>query len=142
MELWARFGPTNYEDFDESLTKLAQERSLRDYQKEFERLGNKVQGWTQKHLKGNFLGGLKPKIVGGVRMFKPKTLKDALNLTQMKDDQLCRQRRANKSELQPIYQLLRKYLEMRCRGDVQRACALIAMRNLFMATDATWCKLF
>jgi hypothetical protein len=64
-------------------------------------LGNKVQGWNQKHLIGNFLGGLKPEIAG-VQTFKPKTLKDTISLARMKDDQLCWQKRANKLELQSI----------------------------------------
>ncbi|KAH9734507.1 hypothetical protein KPL71_017399 [Citrus sinensis] len=50
-ELWARFGPTECEDFDEALSLLKQTGSLRDYQKEFERLGNRVHGWSQKALK-------------------------------------------------------------------------------------------
>jgi hypothetical protein len=54
-ELWARFGPTEYEDFDEALSKVRQVGSLRDYQKEFERLGNRVHGWTQKALVGTFV---------------------------------------------------------------------------------------
>ena len=45
-ELWARFGPTECEDFDEALSKVWQIGSLRDYQKEFERLGNRVHGWS------------------------------------------------------------------------------------------------
>jgi hypothetical protein len=43
-ELWARFGPTECEDFDEALSKVKQEGSLREYQKEFEQLGNRVHG--------------------------------------------------------------------------------------------------
>ena len=43
-ELWAHFGPTECEDFDEALSKVQQIGSLRDYQKEFERLGNRVHG--------------------------------------------------------------------------------------------------
>ena len=42
-ELWSHFGPINYEDFDEALSKIRQSRSLQDYQKEFERLDNKMQ---------------------------------------------------------------------------------------------------
>lgn len=38
-ELWARFGPTGCEDFDEALSKVKQTGTLREYQKEFERLG-------------------------------------------------------------------------------------------------------
>jgi hypothetical protein len=46
-ELWARFGPTECEDFDKALSRERQYLgSLRDYQKEFERLGNRVHGWT------------------------------------------------------------------------------------------------
>lgn len=59
-ELWARFGPTECEDFDEALSRVRQMGSLRDYQKEFEKLGNRVHGWTQKVLVGTFTGGLKP----------------------------------------------------------------------------------
>ena len=55
-ELWACFCPIDCEDFDESLTKIRQSGSLCDYQKEFERLGNKVQGWTQKALVDTFMG--------------------------------------------------------------------------------------
>ena len=39
-ELWAHFGPTECEDFDEALSKVRQIGSHSDYQKEFERLGN------------------------------------------------------------------------------------------------------
>ena len=102
-ELWARFGPTECEDFDEALSRVKQGGSLRDYQKEFERLGNQVQGWTQKALVGTFMGGLKPEIADGIRMFKPKSLKEAINLARMRDEQLIRQlkvtRPANRSTL-------------------------------------------
>ena len=47
-ELWARFGPTEDEDYDEALSKIKQTGSLRDYQREFERLGNKVKGCHRK----------------------------------------------------------------------------------------------
>ena len=56
------FGLTKCEDFDQTLSRVRQVGSLREYQKEFERLGNRVQGWTQKALTGTFMGGLKPKI--------------------------------------------------------------------------------
>jgi hypothetical protein len=90
-ELWARFGPTECEDFDEALSRVRQVGSLRDYQKEFERLGNRVHGWTQKALVGTFMGGLKVEISDAIRMFKPRTLKEAISLARMKDEQLTRQ---------------------------------------------------
>lgn len=85
-ELWARFGPTECEDFDEALSRVKQTSSLRDYQKEFERLGNRVHGWTQRALVGTFMGGLKPEISEEIRMFRPKTLKEAISLARMKDE--------------------------------------------------------
>ncbi|KAH9697380.1 hypothetical protein KPL71_023582 [Citrus sinensis] len=81
-ELWARFGPTECEDFDEALSR-----------KEFERLGNGVYGWTQKALVGTFMGGLKPEIFEDIRMLKPRTLKEAISLARMKNDQLSRQKK-------------------------------------------------
>ncbi|KAH9717618.1 hypothetical protein KPL71_021897 [Citrus sinensis] len=89
-ELWARFGPTECEDFDEALSRVRQVGTLRDYQREFERLGNRVHGWTQKALVGTFMGGLKPEISDGIRMFKPKTLKEAISLARMQADQVQR----------------------------------------------------
>ena len=56
--------------------------------KEFERLVNKVSGWTQKALVGTFMGGLELEIVEGIWMFTPKTLKEAISLARMKDDHL------------------------------------------------------
>ncbi|KAA8538159.1 hypothetical protein F0562_027767 [Nyssa sinensis] len=38
-ERWARFGPTECEDFDEALSRVKHMGSLQDYQKEFERDG-------------------------------------------------------------------------------------------------------
>ncbi|XP_020241395.1 uncharacterized protein LOC109819859 [Asparagus officinalis] len=92
-ELWARFGPTECEDFDEALSRVKQMGSLRDYQKEFERLGNRVQGWPQRALVGAFMGGLKPEIADGIRMFRPRSLKEAISLATMRDEQLSRQKK-------------------------------------------------
>lgn len=94
-ELWARFGPITAEDFDEALSKIRQTGALREYHKEFERLQNKVSGWTQKALIGTYIGGLKDNISDSVRMFHPKTLKATIELARMKDEQLQRQRRFN-----------------------------------------------
>ncbi|KAH9768883.1 hypothetical protein KPL71_011779 [Citrus sinensis] len=96
-ELWARFGPTDCEDFDEALSRVKQTGTLRDYQKEFERLGNRVQGWTQKALVGTFMGGLKPEISEEIRLFRPRTLKEAISLARMRDEQLQRQKRLVRS---------------------------------------------
>ncbi|KAH9763085.1 hypothetical protein KPL70_001057 [Citrus sinensis] len=66
------------EDFDEALSHVKQTGTLRNYQKKFERLGNRVHGWTQKALVGAFMGGLKPEISKEIWMFRPRTLKKAI----------------------------------------------------------------
>ena len=67
-ELWARFGPSGSEDFDEALSRIRQLETLRDYQREFEKLSNRVRGWTQRALVGTFMGGLKAEISDGIQM--------------------------------------------------------------------------
>jgi len=114
-ELWARFGPTECEDFDEALSKVKQEGSLREYQKEFERLGNRVHGWPQKALVGTFMGGLKLEIADGIRMFKPKSLKEASSLARMRDEQLNHQRRS----MRPIHRTSAGYQSHRTPADFQ-----------------------
>lgn len=43
-ELWAQFGSTATEDFDEALSEIQQTGTLREYHREFQRLQNKVSG--------------------------------------------------------------------------------------------------
>lgn len=56
-----------------------------------EKLGNRVQGWTQKALVGTFMGGLKPEIADNIRLFKPKSLKEVINFARMWDEQVNHQ---------------------------------------------------
>ncbi|KAF2283258.1 hypothetical protein GH714_043610 [Hevea brasiliensis] len=66
---------------------------------------NQPEGWTQRALVETFMGGLKPKVVDGIRMFKPTSLKEAISLTRMRDEQLTHQRQSfrsvNKSTAEP-----------------------------------------
>lgn len=68
-EFGIQFGPPELEDFDEALSRIKQTGTLRDYQREFEKLGNRVKGWISKALVGTFIRGLKPEIFDGIRMF-------------------------------------------------------------------------
>jgi hypothetical protein len=97
-ELLVRFGPTEVEDYDEALTKIQQTGTLREYQQEFERLANRVEGWRQKALVGAFLGGLNSDIVSAVRMFKPKTLRDAIELARMRDENNSKTKKNQRSD--------------------------------------------
>jgi hypothetical protein len=150
-ELWARFGPSKCEDFDEALSRIRQEGSLRDYQREFERLGNRVRGWTQRALVGTFMGGLKRDISDGIRMFKPQTLKEAISLAWMTDDQFTRQRRfirlvtsvraplalplATKQHSQPLPILSDDSHGKKCSGGEPKIYVSIVMNDLLQDTS-------
>ena len=97
-ELLVRFGPIEAEDFDKALSRICQSGTLREYQREFERLANRVNGWPQKALVGAFMGGLKDNIASKIRMFKPKTLLEAIELARIRDESVDRQRRQNKAD--------------------------------------------
>ena len=95
-ELLVRFGPTEADDFDEALSRICQSGTLREYQWEFERLANRVDGWPQKALVMAFMGELKEDITLEIRMFKSKTLSEAIELARIRDESMNRQRRQNK----------------------------------------------
>lgn len=92
-ELWIRFGPTEGENFHMALSKIRQTGSLRDYQREFERLQNKVDNWSEDALVGTFLGGLNETIANHVLMFAPTTLKEVIRLSR-RSEELLRQKRS------------------------------------------------
>jgi hypothetical protein len=56
--LCIRFGPFDYEDFDEALAKLRQTGSICEYQTQFERLAARVTDWPKKALVGSYIRGL------------------------------------------------------------------------------------
>lgn len=87
-EVRTQFGPTKYEDFNEALSRILQHSALREYQREFERLAIWVSGRPPKALIGTFLGGLNDEIAVEVHMFKPHTLREAIELARMRDDKL------------------------------------------------------
>jgi hypothetical protein len=90
QDLLACFGPTNYEDFDEVLSHIEQKGTMREYQREFKCLANRVEDWPQKALVGTFLGGLWADIANLVKMFKPRTLQETIQFTRMQEDHMSR----------------------------------------------------
>lgn len=97
VELWTRFGPMDGEDFDEALCHIQQKGSLLEFQREFEKLQNKVEGWSEKALVGAFMGGLHKSISSGIQIFKPKTLMEIINLARLRDDQLQQEKKWSNS---------------------------------------------
>ncbi|XP_023638902.1 uncharacterized protein LOC111830637 [Capsella rubella] len=92
-ELWKRFGPTKGPHFHEALSKIQQTGSLREYQREFEQLQNRVENWSEDALIGTFLGGLNKSIAAHVRMFSPTTLQDVFNLARLSDEHIQAQKK-------------------------------------------------
>lgn len=92
-ELWKRFGPTNGPHFHEALSKIQQTGSLREYQREFEQLQNRVTNWSEEALVGTFLDGLNKTIPAHVRMFSPTTLQEVFNLARLSDEHLQAQKK-------------------------------------------------
>ena len=90
--LCVRFGPTNYEDFDEALAKLQQTGTVREYQTQIEQLATRVQDWPEKALVGSYIGGLKEEIRSEVKLFRPTSLLHAASLAKLHEEKLQRQR--------------------------------------------------
>lgn len=87
-ELITRFGSSEYTDYDEALAHIKQMGNLRDYQKEFECLANRVQDWPEKALVGAFMGGLKPELAAEVRMHRPSTYCEAIKFARLQEDHI------------------------------------------------------
>ena len=85
-----RFGPFDYEDFDEALAKLCQMGTVREYQAQFERIASRVQEWPEKALIGSYIGGLKDEIRSEVKLFRPTTLVHATSLARLQEEKLQR----------------------------------------------------
>lgn len=94
-ELMVHFGPLEYTDYDEALSHIRQMGTLREYQKEFERLANRVRDWPEKALVGAFIGGLKPELAAEVRVYRPHTYADAMEMARLRDDHLQATRKGN-----------------------------------------------
>lgn len=84
-EAMSRFGPSDYTDYDESLAHIKQVGSLREYQKEFEQLANRVHDWPEKALVGAFMGGLRPELAAEVRVY-PRTYREAIDIARLWED--------------------------------------------------------
>ena len=70
------------------------------------------------------MGAFKPEIVEAVRMFRPRTLKDALSLAQMKYEQLQQQRGVpstlNKSNLSTLAEVSNSTIKKLSWDEMQR----------------------
>ncbi|XP_077224228.1 uncharacterized protein LOC143857678 [Tasmannia lanceolata] len=82
----ARFGPTRSENYAGRLSKLCQDSTVLDYQKEFQVLSNKVKGLSESYLIEVFISGLKDELRVGVQKMKPVTLPEVFNLARLLEE--------------------------------------------------------
>ncbi|CAA0822095.1 Unknown protein, partial [Striga hermonthica] len=59
-ELITRFGSSDYHDYNEALSRIKQVGSLREYQKEFERIASRVRDWPESALVGTQPAAIQP----------------------------------------------------------------------------------
>ncbi|GJZ02039.1 hypothetical protein Tco_0520000 [Tanacetum coccineum] len=78
-----RFG-TVHDDPISEIRKVKYQTNAKDYQDAFDTLLSRVD-ISEEHVISFYLGGLPAEIEMGVRMFRPKTLVDAYNLTNLQE---------------------------------------------------------
>ena len=88
-----RFGPTEYEDPSEALTRLKQTSTVVVYQEAFERLSHRVDGLPETFLVGCFIAGLKDEIRLDVKIKQPKTLAETIGVARLVEERNQLQRR-------------------------------------------------
>ncbi|KAL5784706.1 hypothetical protein ACOSQ2_007098 [Xanthoceras sorbifolium] len=80
--LLLRFGPTDYEDPSEALTRLKQTTTVSAYEEEFEKLSHRVNELPENFLVGSFIAGLKNDIRLDVKIKQPRSLTDAIGVAR------------------------------------------------------------
>ncbi|KAL5777367.1 hypothetical protein ACOSP7_010293 [Xanthoceras sorbifolium] len=90
-----RFGPTDYEDPSEALTRLKQITSVEVYQTEFEKLSQQVDDLPENYLIACFVAGLRDEIRLDVKVKKPRTLSDAIGVARLIEERNQLQKKAH-----------------------------------------------
>jgi hypothetical protein len=90
-----RFGPTDYEDPSEALSRLKQTTTVNAYQEAFEKLSHKVDDLPETFLVGCFIAELKDEIRLDVRVKQPKTLSESISVTHLIEECNQFQRKTN-----------------------------------------------
>lgn len=83
-----RFGPSNFENHQQALFKLRQTTSVTTYQRDFERLCNRVVGLPHQAILDCFLSSIKPEIQYELAILKPGSISDAIGLAKLVESKL------------------------------------------------------
>ncbi|CAH9146476.1 unnamed protein product [Cuscuta epithymum] len=81
-----RFGPTEFADPSEALSRLKQSTTVAAYQEAFEQLSHQIDDLPESFLIGSFLGGLRDEIRLDVKTLKPRTLDAAFGLARLVEE--------------------------------------------------------
>nr|TKS04638.1 hypothetical protein D5086_0000141070 [Populus alba] len=90
-----RFGPTEYDDPSEALSRLKQTTTVNAYQEAFEKLSHKVDDLPESFLVGCFIAGLKDEIRLDVRVKQPKSLSESISVAHLIEERNQFQRKLN-----------------------------------------------
>jgi hypothetical protein len=89
------FGPIDYEDPLEALSRLKQTTTVNAYQEAFEKLSYKVDDLLETFLVGCFIAGLKDEIHLDVRVKQPKTLSESISVAHLIEERNQFQRKTS-----------------------------------------------
>ncbi|KAH7512760.1 hypothetical protein FEM48_Zijuj12G0124500 [Ziziphus jujuba var. spinosa] len=78
-----RFGPTDYEDPSNVLTRLKQTTTVEAYQESFEKLSDQMDGLPKRFLVGCFIASLKDDVRLDVRIKHPRSLAKAIGVARL-----------------------------------------------------------
>lgn len=90
--LEVRFGPSSYDNHQQALFKLKQTTSVAEYQKEFERLCNRVTGPSSVAIVDCFVFGLKFTIQNELAIHRPTSISQAIGLAKLIESKTLAQR--------------------------------------------------
>lgn len=93
--LQLRFGPTDYEDPSEALTRLKQISTVSQYQESFEKLSHRVDHLPETFLVGCFIAGLQDDIRLDVKIKQPTTLTDAIGVARLIEERNSLQKKTS-----------------------------------------------
>lgn len=82
------FGPSTFVNHQQALFKLQQTTTVSDYQKEFERLSNRVTCLSPRAILDCFISGLHVDIKNELALLKPTTIADAIGMAKLVESKL------------------------------------------------------
>ena len=103
-----RFGPTEYEDPSEALSRLKQTTTVAAYQEAFEGLSHQVDRLPEPFLIGCFIVGLRDDIRLDVKIKQPRTLASAIGVARLIEEHNLLQKKTATPSRIPMTATLQK----------------------------------